>query len=349
MSYQPTTDFIALLRQTAGGVRTERMPGLDFVVPALARAGLITLFVGQSAPVVNQASTVWFQPAPSSWVSEGVIFLWNSITVRYEAATPTLWSFLIAAPFINLIPLPATVAPLMDGVATIGGSTQYARQDHIHPLDVSRAPINSPAFTGNPQAPTPTFGDNTTSLATTAFVQSTSGVITPIGGVVAYAGNTAPNASWQLCQGQAVSRTTFANLFAILGITYGSGDGVTTFNLPDLRGRTVAGVDGGANRLTTATMTSQLLGGTSTLGETKALATANLPAYTPSGTVALNNGISSAGALILGAGGNERGTVAGANYLAIAATFTGTAQGGTSTAFGLTQPTMELQYLIRVA
>jgi microcystin-dependent protein len=74
-----------------------------------------------------------------------------------------------------------------------------------------------------------------------------------VGTVADFAGSTAP-AQWYLCFGQAVSRTTFSALFAIIGTTYGVGDGSTTFNLPDLRGYVVAGVDnmGGsaAGRLT---------------------------------------------------------------------------------------------------
>jgi microcystin-dependent protein len=75
------------------------------------------------------------------------------------------------------------------------------------------------------------------------------------GGVIAYAGSSAP-AGWLLCAGQAVSRTTFADLFAVTGTTYGVGDGSTTFNLPDLRGRVPAGKDdmngSAANRITNA-------------------------------------------------------------------------------------------------
>lgn len=59
--------------------------------------------------------------------------------------------------------------------------------------------------------------------------------------VVPFAGSTAPT-NWLLCDGSAVSRTTFASLFALVGTTYGAGDGSTTFNVPDLRGRTVHGV-----------------------------------------------------------------------------------------------------------
>jgi hypothetical protein len=65
---------------------------------------------------------------------------------------------------------PATVPPLMDGTAAVGTSLLFARQDHVHPSDTSRAPLASPTFTGDPKAPTPSPGDSDTSIATTAFV-----------------------------------------------------------------------------------------------------------------------------------------------------------------------------------
>lgn len=58
----------------------------------------------------------------------------------------------------------------------------------------------------------------------------------PIGSLLAYASSTAPD-GWLAADGSAVSRTTYANLFAVVGTTYGVGNGATTFNLPDLRGR----------------------------------------------------------------------------------------------------------------
>ena len=67
---------------------------------------------------------------------------------------------------------------------------------------------------------------------------------TPSGSVIAFAGLTAPT-GWILCQGQAVSRTTYADLFAVVGTTYGVGDNATTFNLPDLRGEFIRGFDAG--------------------------------------------------------------------------------------------------------
>ena len=64
---------------------------------------------------------------------------------------------------------PATAPPLMDGTAAVGTSLLFARQDHAHPSDTSRAPLASPVFTGTPTAPTPAAADNSTKLATTAF------------------------------------------------------------------------------------------------------------------------------------------------------------------------------------
>lgn len=58
--------------------------------------------------------------------------------------------------------------------------------------------------------------------------------LAPTAAVFPYAGTTAPD-GWLLCDGSAVSRTTYASLFATIGTSYGSGDGSTTFNLPDYR------------------------------------------------------------------------------------------------------------------
>lgn len=75
----------------------------------------------------------------------------------------------------------------------------------------------------------------------------------PVGAGLEYWGTTAPS-QWVFAYGQALNRTTYADLFAIYGTTYGPGDGSTTFNIPDKRGRASFGKDdmGGtsANRLT---------------------------------------------------------------------------------------------------
>ena len=65
-------------------------------------------------------------------------------------------------------------------------------------------------------------------------------VAAPVGTVTQYAGAAAPT-GYLLCDGAAVSRSTYADLFTLLSTTYGAGDGSTTFNLPDLRGRSPVG------------------------------------------------------------------------------------------------------------
>ncbi len=62
----------------------------------------------------------------------------------------------------------------------------------------------------------------------------------PTGTVLPYAGTDAPD-EYLICDGAAVSRTTYADLFAVIGETYGAGDSSTTFNVPDLKGRAVFG------------------------------------------------------------------------------------------------------------
>lgn len=184
--------------------------------------------------------------------------------------------------------------------------------------------------------------------------------ILPLGLILPYAGTSAP-AGYLLCYGQAVSRTTYADLYAIIGDTYGAGDGSTTFNLPDLRGRVVAGQDdmGGssANRLTNADdgLNGDTLGATGG-GETQVLVTGNLPPYTPSGT---NSNGSSVFSVTLASSAQSGATATVVNNIqnatgfnttvtpqTVQPTFTGNAQGGTSTAFGVVQPTLILNYII---
>jgi microcystin-dependent protein len=114
-------------------------------------------------------------------------------------------------------------------------------------------------------------------------------LLNPSGQVTAYAGTAAPT-GWLLCDGSTISRTTYAALFTAIGTTYGPGDTTTTFEIPDLRGRVIAGQDdmGGtsANRLVAAV--AQSLNG-DTLGatggaETHTLTVAESAAHDHSGT-----------------------------------------------------------------
>lgn len=104
--------------------------------------------------------------------------------------------------------------------------------------------------------------------------------LTPIGSMLLWTTDTAPS-GFLLCYGQAISRTTYSALFAVVSTTFGVGDGSTTFNLPDMRGRVPLGQDdmGGAsaNRVTNAQADS--LGGNAG-AETHTLVISEMPAHT---------------------------------------------------------------------
>jgi len=80
-----------------------------------------------------------------------------------------------------------------------------------------------------------------------AALQTAIDQATPPGTVVAFAGPVVPT-GWLLCNGDAKSRSTYAALFAAIGTVHGAGDGASTFNLPDYRGRFLRGVDGASGR-----------------------------------------------------------------------------------------------------
>ena len=107
------------------------------------------------------------------------------------------------------------------------------------------------------------------------------GAAAPAGSMIPYAASAAP-AGWLLCYGQTVSRSSYAALFLAIGTTYGAGDGSTTFGLPDLRGRVIAGKDnmGGtaASRLTSPVAGSTL--GATGGAQSHTLTTAEMPAHT---------------------------------------------------------------------
>lgn len=185
----------------------------------------------------------------------------------------------------------------------------------------------------------------------------------PAGVVVDYGGTTAPS-FWLLCYGQAVSRTTYAALFTAIGETFGSGNGVTTFNLPDCRGRASVGKDdmGGtsANRLTglSGGVNGDTLGATGG-SESHALATAELATHTHSaGTLsAASNGDhahtwGSSNPLDAGSGGSSSAASGSSAYStsttgAHTHTITGsTASAGSGTAHNNVQPSIVLNKII---
>lgn len=119
--------------------------------------------------------------------------------------------------------------------------TSNAYQVQLWTAPTTDNPTGSQVWTQDPVGP-----------ASGGAVSNVAGIIGEVRSFAALA--SAIPSGWYECFGQAVSRTTYAAAFAVMGTTWGAGDSSTTFNLPDLRGRTLAGIDnmGGsaANRVT---------------------------------------------------------------------------------------------------
>jgi len=112
----------------------------------------------------------------------------------------------------------------------IPSSVNPVTPDEIVTISGNQGIAGTKTFSSSPLVPNSTFTDSSTKSANTAFVKEHSD---PIGSYIYFAGSSVPD-HYLLCNGAAVSRTDYADLYAVIGDTYGAGDGSTTFNLPNL-------------------------------------------------------------------------------------------------------------------
>jgi microcystin-dependent protein len=134
------------------------------------------------------------------------------------------------------------------------GSTMSAFANGIHLMDIgfSAPNVNGTANVGNPGVGNIIFDIGSGTFF--GYGGSSAGWITlggqaqaiPPGVIQAYGGTSAPS-GFLMCDGSTVSRTTYSNLFTAISTAFGNGDGSTTFNVPDFRGRFLRGVDGSAS------------------------------------------------------------------------------------------------------
>jgi microcystin-dependent protein len=243
-------------------------------------------------------------------VTGEVVGTTKSQTLTLKTLTsPIINSPVINTPTINAgaggtLAISSTELGYLDG--TTGAiQSQIDLKASIANLDL-KAPITNPSFLGTVTLPTGTvtsgmISDGTivnadinasaaidwTKLAISSTVSSTElgyldGVtsliqtqinsIIPTGSVSMFGGATAPT-GWLSCDGSAVSRTTYATLFGVIGVEYGAGDNTTTFNLPDLLGRVPVGYGAGTG------LTNRNDLGAKFGSETQTLTEANLPSH----------------------------------------------------------------------
>jgi microcystin-dependent protein len=180
----------------------------------------------------------------------------------------------------------------------------------------------------------------------------------PLGGMLEFTGTTAPNGSFVLPFGQAISRTTYAAYFAMVGTTYGGGDGSTTFNVIDKRGRVSAGKDdmGGsaASRIgSVATDSGTIVG--ATLGSvggsaTHVLTSAEMPVHSHGVNDPGHGHSISPNAIgdVAGgkaASGNGQGTIGSTQ---VATTGISIQNAGSGGAHAMLQPTVIVNYILRI-
>lgn len=232
----------------------------------------------------------------------------------------------------------------------IKGTELDAEFNNISTAVATKANLLSPTFTGTPVLPTGTLattqsaGNNTTAIATTAFVKTAIDAI-PIsitsGSMVMWPTATAPS-GYLLCNGQAVSRSTYATLFAVTSTVYGVGDGSTTFNVPDLRDRFPIGAGttysaGGTGGSADAIVVSHTHTATST-------STVTDPGHAHS--VGLGSGNASGGSAGYGSGGSSFSTGGAGTGISVATSTTNASTGSSGTGANL-PPYLGIHFIIK--
>ena len=182
----------------SGGV-TAATSGTDYAAASHAHGNITSGGdITATAPTIANGDQIIINDNSASKITNGPTFdgstttkaltpkgTWETFLQSYTETDPTVPSWakqstkpsytaseVGALPDSTTIPTASTTNPSMDGTASYGSGTSYARSNHVHPTDTTRAPLASPGLTGIPTAPTAASGTNTTQIATTAFVQT---------------------------------------------------------------------------------------------------------------------------------------------------------------------------------
>jgi microcystin-dependent protein len=198
--------------------------------------------------------------------------------------------------------------------------------------------------------------DNSSKIVSSSWVQAlvtlVSRAINPVGTINGFAGASAPN-FWLLCDGRAISRTTYVDLFNIIGTTFGAGNGTTTFNIPDLRGRVLTGLDSMSALMGAASRIPGLTLGNGGGQATTTLTIPNMPSHDHGGSTGIVNGGTGTGSpVFLEGSGSGSASILQRNVTVLTTvnTFNNHTHGinpqGSGTAFSILPPYQGLNYIV---
>ena len=204
------TNLGTLLEQAIGGYTTQAMADADQTLTMTpgASATARNMFIECTGTLTAGRSLI--VPGTSPSANKKLYYIYNntsggySITVKVSGQT-------------------GVAVPAGYKMALVCNGTDIVTAENY---------LLSPYLGGTPTAPTASAGTSTTQIATTAFVQQAG-----LTGEIKMWGVAAAPSGYLICDGSAVSRTTYAALFAVYGTTFGTGDGTTTFNLPNFTDR----------------------------------------------------------------------------------------------------------------
>lgn len=249
------TDQTAVLTGTsANTASTDLLLIYNQATSALRKATIsdvVNTGVSITTPTINSANDTGINPTQSS-LKTGASYVGTTTgaTVTYVAHGLSVGQSVIVTSAVNsayngtyrvlTTPTADTFTYNIDTVTSAGNGTLSWRRSPSLKI------AGNEQVTGNMYVSGNTYLDNLVSISGTVLISGTNlnQSLTPSGSVISFAGFNAP-VGWLKCNGSAVSRTTYSALFSVIGTQYGIGDGVTTFNLPELRGEFIRGLSDG--------------------------------------------------------------------------------------------------------